>query len=406
MSGKIVWTLMPAALLLAGCVHGRTPAAETKPAAPVAKTTEAGAVRDASADRLAILRYAQGRMAESVAAYERGELDTAIRGFREVVSARPFDLQGHLFLAKAYRAHGSADGAVAALQQVLRLEGSNRDARVGLAALHVEGGRYVQALALLEPIRAALEDEPAALAVLGEALVGSGRDEEAQVWFKRALELDPASEAAWRGVVAYHALAGNRHRAEQLVRDMGRAGVAVARVLAAVGDDCWKKGMTERALAFYDQVGDVAPDSVLAYERMATACAQLGRQNEAVEYARAGMVYHPQDPSLRYALGAAHAAAGRHPVAILHFRKLLQDYPDHAAGRLALAREYRAAGDTAASVTELTRALARNGADPVLHQELALTYRAAGEEELAVVELKAARDLDPEGRFVLATPER
>lgn len=410
MSGSWMRVALPMLVLLTGCVNHResTVAAPGAgfPAAPAARANEAGVVRDPAADQAALLGYAARRMTESQAALGRGETDAAIHGFREVVGIRPHCLEAHLALARAYRARGSVAGAVAALERVLELDAAHRDSRLELAALRVQMGRHASALTLIESLAASLDHEPGSLVVLGEALVGTGRSEEAQVYFRRALQLDGRCESAWRGVISFHALAGNQHRIEQLAREMVKTGVPADRVLAAAGDECWRGGLVERAQSLYQMIGDVAGDTVLAYERTATLLARTARCNEAIEYARAGMVLHPQDPSLRFALAAAHAAAGRHETAILHLRKLLKQHPVHADARVALARSYRALGEPLPAIIELQRALSFQALDPVLYQELGMACQDYGQPEMAHAAFQSARDLDPEGRFVFAATDR
>ncbi len=395
------------ALLAAGCVNGSPrstdPAVVSKPAAGrPAQANDAGVVRDRLGDRQAIVQYAQERMVESVAAYERGELDRAIWGFREVIGVRPLYVDGHLFLARSYRSRGSVEGAAAALTDAYRLDSTNRDVRLELASLYVETNRHAEALALLEPVRDRLDGEAGALTVLGECLVGVGRDDEAQVYFRRALEIDPGSEAAYRGMMSYHALAGNRRRVQQLMRDVERAGISVERVLLAVGDACWKQGMHARAISFYRESGEWAPYAAEPYGRLGTAFRRLGRTDEALSYFRSGLSYHPEHADLRAGLGEACVDAGRTGEAILHLRKVLQAEPDHATARLALSRAYRTSGDALSAVTELNRALARNPHRPELHQELGLAYRELGEKDLAGAAFARAQQLDPESRFVHA----
>jgi len=402
---RTLWlALLPFALFASGCVQGRSRESAGAVAQGIVppKGNLAGTERDRVADRMELLRWANGRMQASVAAYERGEHDAAIRGFREVVSARPMYLHGHLYLAKAYRARGSADGARAGLEAALRLDSGNREVRIELAGLHVEANRHADALALLEPIRGGIESDPRAVTVLGEALVGVGRDEEAQVWFARALDLDPASEPAFRGIVAFHALAGNRHRVEQLLRDAECAGASIATVMMGAGDDCWTRGMQGRAMQFWQDAVQRDSACTAAVARLGTGLVRLGRTAEARLTLELALAAHPADSGLRLALAEACTAEGKHETAALHLRKLLQADPDHVLARLALGRAHRACGDMTAAVVDLTRAIARNPANPQLHHELGLAYRAAGEPDLAAASFQVARKLDPDHRLVRA----
>ncbi|HYL98350.1 MAG TPA: tetratricopeptide repeat protein, partial [Blastocatellia bacterium] len=81
---------------------------------------------------------------------------------------------------------GDYKGAIAAFQSILALDGSNREARVGLARAMTAVGDYANAESKLRQFAASSPDDPAIQNALGEVLMQTGRYAEAGDTFDRA----------------------------------------------------------------------------------------------------------------------------------------------------------------------------------------------------------------------------
>lgn len=156
---------------------------------------------------------------------------------------------------------------------------------------------------------------------LGEALLRTGRWQEAIDAFRRVLAADPGEPEASRGL---------------------------ARALLELG-------RPEAALAPLEDGLARAPDDPRLLNAKGVALDQLGRHEEAQAIYRAGLARWPENPSLRNNLGLSLALAGRFGEAIGELEPLARGPQDSPRARHNLAAVYALKGDlrTAESLLKL-----------------------------------------------------
>jgi len=150
---------------------------------------------------------------------------------------------------------------------------------------------------------------------LGEALLRTGRWQEAIDAFRRVLAADPGEPEASRGL---------------------------ARALLAIG-------RPEAALAALDQALARAPDDPRLVNAKGVALDQLGRHEEAQAIYRAGLGRWPENPSLRNNLGLSLALSGRYGEAIGELEPLARGPQETPRARHNLAAAYALKGDLRAA---------------------------------------------------------
>jgi outer membrane receptor protein involved in Fe transport/tetratricopeptide (TPR) repeat protein len=102
---------------------------------------------------------------------------------------------------RAWRA-GNAPDAEARYQAILRENPTHVGALCGLAGLHLSVGRTFDAERLLRHALAQSAYFPAALRLLGQTYLESGRLPEAQAAIRRSLDIEPRNEQAWLTLAA------------------------------------------------------------------------------------------------------------------------------------------------------------------------------------------------------------
>ena len=142
------------------------------------------------------------KMHQVVDAYERHDIDRAMKLAREVVAARPSMSAGRELLAFVLQQSEQVSGAVDNLRAALRTTPNNDSVRVHLGLLLTEQGKTREAIEVLAPL--AKGNDPEALNAYGIALADEGRFDEAIQQFQRVLQVDANNAPALQnlGIVA------------------------------------------------------------------------------------------------------------------------------------------------------------------------------------------------------------
>jgi len=218
----------------------------------------------------------------------------------EILAARPGDRKARLLLADALAASQRYEEAEGIYRLLLLDDERDRDARLGLAGVKVREKDFPAALAAAEDLLASVPDDPQALVLKGDALLGMKRTAEAPAFYERA-----GTAEGW--------LKGGRARLA--LGDAAGAAVAFAAAEALAPKD--------PRIAFYRKGREGVTD-----EGFVTA---LLREKS-------------QDPRLLKELGDLYAAEGIFPTAERFYRQALAADGDFFPARMALAETLGAAG--------------------------------------------------------------
>lgn len=251
---------------------------------------------------------------ETVALFMAGRLDEARRACRRLLAKRPDLAEGHLLLAEIHRESGDEVRAGESTARVLRLRPGWSEAGVHLAIGNLLGdfGRYGDAEVRY---RRALELEPAladARYNLAGALAAAGRTAESIAELTTLLAHEPAAaDARQRLVVLLH----QARRFEEL-EAVCRSGMALHPLNPfypqRLGAAFWWRGRAHEALAAYRLAADLAGVGTEDYREAklleASSLLSLGR------YAEGWEAYRWR--SVRTSLRAAHPEIVEDPRAI------------------------------------------------------------------------------------------
>jgi tetratricopeptide (TPR) repeat protein len=337
-----------------------------------------------------------------------------------------------LDLARSLLASGRLDEAESLYRDVLRARPGEVEALEGLGVLKFQRGRADEAMTLLAQAAALAPDSARLHAHLSEALRVLGRYDEAAGEVQRALALDPHAAPCWNalGLLAHDqkryddALAAYREAITRqphfvpahvnlgmLLMELRRPGEAVEALRAAVRiepDDlaalvnlgqalCGLRapGLLEEAEAHLRRALALAPRAPGVLEMLGHVLHLQGRSGEALTCYEQALELAPRRASLRRSMGELLQASGRHDDAQRVLEAAVALDPNDARlraqlGSLALARHrfedahahYRAA-------------LSLDGASAEAHCGLGLALREQGRFDEAESCFREAMRLDP-----------
>ena len=219
-----------------------------------------------------------------------GEPDAAFDAFRHSVRADPNALDLHVDLARVHAEYERRDAAFAEYVAALMIAPNDPNAYLGIAQLHLIGGRHAEAVAPLERVVALHPDYAEARHVLGNALMRLGRTQEATRELTEFQRLQVAStERRRRSMIVgtlreeamLRASEGSIERAVSLWQQVIELEPSVAAHHAALGGVLLDAGQPLAALPHLERAGALGgtPD---VYRRLATVYTQLGRRDEGI----------------------------------------------------------------------------------------------------------------------------
>ncbi|MBI3269760.1 MAG: tetratricopeptide repeat protein [Planctomycetes bacterium] len=339
---------------------------------------------------------AEARFGDGMEAYYAGDLDGAIRAFREVAHARPFLAEARLFLGRCYREHGWRDAAVVELQRAIELDSNGKEAVLLLAELHEEAGKTDEAFSLYQGLQVTHPHDPRVLTAIASHLSRNGKDPRAPSLFRKALSLRPDYTPAFRGLIDYYASKGTPEDVDEVIRRVAAGtGRRVASLFVAAGEVFLERDEYKQALAYFRKAGDLEPYSPMPYERIGDLWLRLGRPREALPYLRTGLDYNPHATSLRERLADAYRRLGESRLASLHYRRALCENPRSLTARVGLIDCYLDGDAVDFALAELTRARKLHPDNSSVHYRLGLAYERQGASRPAIVEYRRALELEP-----------
>lgn len=160
---------------------------------------------------------------EGVAAFGKGDLNTAVNEFKSVVEAQPDWPGGHFMLGRTYLRAKKNQEAITHLRKAYDLDSNNAQYQLFLGDAYVKAGRNSDGVAVLSKIDASKLPEQARghLAQLKTvAYQKSGQSGSALIEARKAAEADPGNAKLWH---AFGSLAYNEGDTDAAVRALGKA---------------------------------------------------------------------------------------------------------------------------------------------------------------------------------------
>jgi tetratricopeptide (TPR) repeat protein len=310
----------------------------------------------------------------AIALNQQGELDGAIRAYREYLAVEPDSVRARSNLGAVLARAGRYDEAIAEYDLGLRTSPDNPALLLNLGLAYYKTGRYAEAAARFEravslspefkeqvtlllavcynnlgrykeasALLAPLEKDKAGDAgfdyLYGTALIGDGQEAAATAVINRILSRGDSAEAyLLRGTLELSAHDRDRARADlekavALNPSLAGAHARLGELLLAVGD-------SERARAVFAQELAIDPDEFTSNLNMGVAAKQDQEYVSARHYFERALKTRPNDAGVRYQMANVDLATGNAEQARQALEALIKESPDFAEAHATLATVY------------------------------------------------------------------
>lgn len=331
-----------------------------------------------------ILAEKYGELAMVYYGYELHEL--AAIAWRNALELVPDDGRWLYLLGLLTRIEGEWGEAQDLLGRAVAADPDNHAARVHWGRVLLEMGDVGGAERQFLDLRESLPTSAAATLGLARTALGAGRYEEAILWGRRTLALEPQADVAHHHIgLAFRGL-GDVDSARRHLGASGTRDVSIPDPLT-------------------DGLADLVRGAAIQAKHGVEA-ARTGRHQLAIRYFSRAVEIAPDQPGHRYNLAVSLREDGQPARAVAELRWLVERFPAHRDGHFNLAGLLAQSGDTAGAAHHYRRAVEIDPTDRVARIEWAGAISHLGEVERAQTELRAliaADEDDAESRLGLAT---
>ena len=367
---------------------------------------------------------------------DTGRMDEALAAARVAVKQRPDFAGAYSNLGLALKHHGELDEAEEALQRGREADPRDKNVLQNLGEVIRQAGRHEESLQWYDAVIKLDRKYTRAYAGKGDALFYLKRYDEAIVYLKKALSLEPYMTQA----ALIHTLVGEaaqkldhieearRHFeiALQIEPGLARAQTGLTGLLIGqqspedmaqhlqavqeqyaddphglqnVAEVFRKREQYEEALEWYDKIFEINPDYTQAYAGKGDALFRLKRYEEAIESLGRAIALEPDMstvPTLRVLMGEAAQALGRLEEASEQYELVLKDDPSHvnAIDRLAMVRYEEGRHEDALELYRRHLAIDPDSANT--YTNIGVVFYKTGRFEEARETMKRALSLDPQ----------
>ncbi len=259
-------------------------------------------------------------------------------------------------------------------------------------------GQTENAISSLREARALDPEEPATAANLGLALIGGGNDAEGAPLLESALEELPDEPSSELMLAQAFDRIGDPDRAMahyvkhlQLAEPPATAAEHVQRAEVHIRLGQWFDAADQLQAGL-----DLAPDDPEIKWQLGAVLVQLGRPEPALYYLTGSIDERPPSARDRYLLGSALAMSGQHERAVDEFQRALENDPQHAFALRGLAITRSALGQWPEAIEGFKAYLDVRPGDTEMMERLALAYEQAGQAADAAATLRKILEQDPQ----------
>jgi len=313
-----------------------------------------------------------------------------------VLASTPQDPKGHLLRGRSLIIEKEFDQGVEEFQRAIQLDPENVNTYIDLAKAYIGMKQPDEAFAALKQgLAKKLNSTPLVLA-LGDIYLVTGKAEEAETQYRRALELDPGSEALLIKLSRFYQLIMRKwEKAEETLQQLVEKNPKSEVAHVQLGDFYVYIGQRDKAIVNFEKAFDLNPKFEVAQEKIITYYLDGGKLEKAES-----LIQNILDKDKKNLLGRVMNARGqvmkgKVDKAISDLQRVIKEEPRLAIAHHYLGIAFAANNDWVQAVRELSEAVKLAPNMIPARNALAGIRLAEGSYDLAIEEAQAAFRLNP-----------
>jgi tetratricopeptide (TPR) repeat protein len=230
---------------------------------------------------------------------------------------------------------------------------------------------------------------------MGEVLLAKGKQDDAVIEFRKALEINPRYEKAYYNLGTILTGRGEKEEAITLYRKALEIWPAYVGARVNLGATLFEKGEKAEAIAQYRIALQINPTYKLAHYNMGMALFDQGQREEALAHYRMALESDPDYADARCNLANALSAMGGRMEAIAQYRKVLESNPDYPEARYNLANTLLQSGKLEEAIAQYQRAVETAPKDARIRNNLGIALAIKGDNDGAMAQFRKALEINP-----------
>jgi tetratricopeptide (TPR) repeat protein len=309
---------------------------------------------------------------DAVTAQQRGDDETAIRKYRQLLKIRPDVVEVRANLGAALAKEGRYDEAIQEYRAALAKNGANATLRFNLALAYYKKGALSDAAKELELVRSEPVD-PRVGTLLGDCYARLGQDGKAITLLSPVAATHPDDLGVAWILGSAMIRAGQTREGLALVERVARNGNSAEAYLLA-GQTLLKMSEFERARDDADAALRLNPQLPHALTLRGTVLTYLGDNQGAIETLKKALETDPKDFDAQLALGSVLHTERDLAGAREHLQQALRLNPESNLALYEMARLERTEGKLDQSAKDFEKVIRDNPKWPQPHLELSALY--------------------------------
>lgn len=275
-----------------------------------------------------------GRYQEAIEQYHQ-----ALRDAPDDSGGTPESAEVRFNLAVAYYKSGQIPDAARELRKLSNSSLANMNVILLLADCHLRMGENKQVVELLSPLEAGHEGDRALTYLLGTALLRDHQTDRGQKVIDRILRDGDSAEA--RLLMGTAKLGG--HDIPGAIDDLRRANELNSKLPfahAIYAKALMQSGSLERAVEEFKRELEIDPNDFDSNMYLGVLMRQDKNYDNALRYLKRAHQVRPDDPAVRYQIGALHLSTGEIKEAQEELEQVITDAPNFVEAHVSLAAVY------------------------------------------------------------------
>jgi predicted O-linked N-acetylglucosamine transferase (SPINDLY family) len=231
---------------------------------------------------------------------------------------------------------------------------------ISIAMNRLRSGDTATAAGICREMLGRAPDNPQLLYLNAVCEHQAGRFDEAEQYFRKAIERD-------EGEPGYHLGLGRNYKEQGRLEEAAacyRAALGLApdslEAIVSLGVSLWRSGRMEEAVELLSRAQERHPDSFEVAANLGNARFNAGGHAEALDAYQRALALRPDSADAHNNIGRALLALEKKDEAKVHFERVLSIKPDHAEALYNVGTLQLAAGDVDAAAQSFARAVEQN----------------------------------------------
>ncbi len=312
-----------------------------------------------------------------------------------VLASSPQDPKGHLLRGRSLIIEKEFNQGVEEFQQAIELDSDNVNTYIDLAKAYI-GMKDTDAA--FDALNQGLANHPKSLEIilaLGDIYLVTGKSEEAEAQYLKALEIDPDNEGLSLKLSRYYQFLRKWEKAEEILQQNVKKHPQSESAQIQLGDYYVYLGQREKASTHFQQALELKPDSEVAQEKVISYYLDSGKIEQAEPMIQAILDKDKKNLLGRVTKARVKVMKGSVAEAISDLQRVVKEEPRMAIAHHYLGVAFAANNDGAQAVRELSEAVKLDPTMIPARNALAGIRLAEGSYDLAIEEAQAAFKLNP-----------